>query len=260
MKKNQIDDLFARKLRDAELPPRSEAWEKLQARQQTRQRRGIWLQWSPWLAAAGVSLLLVAGWVTWKNTTSQSANQMAQNTSKKAVETPKRQEGPPSSVAGEKAPIEEAQAANQSRQERSLPSSLQVASKEIAQFEPEIIVESQPEAHSPAPSAIESTPEVAQAIPTAEHKPLEKKVVLQLPDLTETTTIASAAVQQQTTPISDPLEADFLNKPRKISKMAKVWQQLKNAKSGEKVDWDEVGFNPNKLIAKATGKTENSEK
>jgi len=36
--------------------------------------------------------------------------------------------------------------------------------------------------------------------------------------------------------------------------MAKVWKQLKNAKNGEKVDWDEVGFNPNKLLAKATGK------
>ena len=39
MKKHPVDDLFSRKLRDAEITPREEAYQKLQQRMQSKQRR-----------------------------------------------------------------------------------------------------------------------------------------------------------------------------------------------------------------------------
>jgi hypothetical protein len=33
-------------------------------------------------------------------------------------------------------------------------------------------------------------------------------------------------------------------------------RQLKNAKNGEKVEWDEVGINPNSVLARANRKME----
>lgn len=267
MKKNPIDDLFSRKLREAELTPRAEAWEKLQMRQQTKQRRAVWIQWGPWLAAAGVSLLLIAGWLSWKDEAVSPTNtQMAQNTTKNPsvnslskpvqnqavdIEFNKRQvvvqvEGK-SVVAESKNNIENEQQV------------IQTTAPQIAQTVPQVAQEAKPSVESGLPT-VETTTAVAQATPSVEPKPTEKKVVLQLPDLTEMERVASTMTPNESVTTSTELEADFLNKPRKTSKMAKVWQQLKNAKSGEKVDWDEVGFNPNKLIAKATGKKETNEK
>jgi hypothetical protein len=71
MKKHPVDDLFSRKLRDAEITPREEAYQKLQERMQSKKRRLGWWQQGPWLAAAGVSLLLIAGWLVWTNTNSE---------------------------------------------------------------------------------------------------------------------------------------------------------------------------------------------
>ena len=65
MKKHPVDELFSRKLRDAEITPRDEAFQKFQQRLQTKERRIGWWQQGPWLAAAGVSLLLMAGGGWW---------------------------------------------------------------------------------------------------------------------------------------------------------------------------------------------------
>jgi hypothetical protein len=45
---------------------------------------------------------------------------------------------------------------------------------------------------------------------------------------------------------------------KRQSKFSKIWQQLKRAKNGENVNWNEVGFKPQKLIARADAKIENA--
>ena len=45
---------------------------------------------------------------------------------------------------------------------------------------------------------------------------------------------------------------------RKTSKLGKLWQQLKRAKNGEGVDWNELGVKPQKVLARADAKLENT--
>jgi hypothetical protein len=44
------------------------------------------------------------------------------------------------------------------------------------------------------------------------------------------------------------------NEKSKSSRFAKVFRQLKNARAGEPVDWQEIGFNPKDVIAKVDGR------
>jgi hypothetical protein len=47
-------------------------------------------------------------------------------------------------------------------------------------------------------------------------------------------------------------EEDSLMQP-KTSRFTRVFRQLKNARAGEKVNWDEVGFNPKAVLARLDG-------
>jgi hypothetical protein len=44
---------------------------------------------------------------------------------------------------------------------------------------------------------------------------------------------------------------------RKQSRVGKIWEQLKRAKNGENVNWNEVGVKPQKVLARADAKIEN---
>lgn len=276
MKKHPVDDLFSRKLRDAEITPREEAYQKLQERMQSKQRRLGWWQQGPWLAAAGVSLLLVAGWAVWNNTGSevpltaqvtpksesvagQKPAQLAESKwvqknlkdKKDIVNTPI---SPEEQIAVSK-PVKDVQ--KNSKIESSLPL-LKSEVKQVAQ----VTEPTDKDKTQEVVPAHESPKAVAQiAAGSIEPKPTEKTVVLQLPELQQTLvavnekTPVEKEISTASTESANPkFDDNILNQPRKSTRMAKVWKQLKNAKNGEKVDWDEVGFNPNKLLAKATGK------
>jgi hypothetical protein len=108
-----------------------------------------------------------------------------------------------------------------------------------------------------------STVAIAQTVTSNPIKTTEKTVILRLPEITEAVIAANnpTTTNQEESSLSSKSTFDesLITQPRKSTRMAKVWQQLKKAKDGEKVDWDEVGFNPNKLIAKATGKTKQNQ-
>ncbi|WP_028664241.1 hypothetical protein [Runella zeae] len=281
MKKHPTDKFFAEKLKEVEIKPRPEAWDKLQMRMQTKQRRvGGWWHQGPWLAAAGVSLVLVAGWVVWSLNQSPEltvahketkksmppqeqtipqgeANKIPSATDNDAIaalaETPKKT----IDKGVEKRKIKSVipQKDSQLSQPRVLESSELQSSQEVA-----INENKTPERGNAniAPIKIEQPQSIAQNSPTT-HQPVTKTVVLQLPELKESL-VASSQVEsnvEKQNSDSEDFGDNLLSKPRKSTRMAKVWQQLKNAKNGEKVDWEEVGFNPNKVLAKATGKNEN---
>ena len=44
---------------------------------------------------------------------------------------------------------------------------------------------------------------------------------------------------------------------KKETRLSKIWQQLKRAKNGENVNWNEVGIKPQKMLARADAKIEN---
>lgn len=281
MKKHPTDKFFAEKLKEVEIKPRPEAWDKLQMRMQTKQRRiGGWWQQGPWLAAAGVSLVLVAGWVVWslnqspeltvahketkkslsqqEQTTPQGeSNKIPSATDNDAIAALAETSKKTMDKGVEKRKIKSVIPQKDSRlsQPRVLESSELQSSQEVA------INENKPPERGNAniaPIKVEQPQSIAQNNPTV-NQPVTKTVVLQLPELKESLVASSQVesnVEKQKSDNEDFGE-NLLNKPRKSTRMAKVWQQLKNAKNGEKVDWEEVGFNPNKVLAKATGKNEN---
>ncbi|MEI7587297.1 hypothetical protein [Runella sp.] len=276
MKKHPVDDLFSRKLRDAEITPREEAYQKLQERMQSKKRRLGWWQQGPWLAAAGVSLLLIAGWLVWTNTNSedtltaqakptiesiakQKSAQLAKSNAVEEKSTDRKE------IVNQQISPEKQIAANESvttvQKSSKIESSLPVLKSE----EKQVAQVTEPTKNDKVQDVIiahESPKAVAQTtITNTESKPTEKTVVLQLPELQQSLLAANEKVPVEKEISTASVESknskfdeNILNQPRKSTRMAKVWKQLKNAKNGEKVDWDEVGFNPNKLLAKATGK------
>ncbi|MEZ4900706.1 MAG: hypothetical protein R2822_02580 [Spirosomataceae bacterium] len=95
MKKHPIDDLFSRKLHNAEITPREEAYQKLQSRMQVKERRiGGWWHQGPWLAAASICLLLGTGWIVWKNYTPENST-TAQVVPETSINIPKPEQVAP---------------------------------------------------------------------------------------------------------------------------------------------------------------------
>ncbi|TAE41083.1 MAG: hypothetical protein EAZ70_02370 [Runella slithyformis] len=251
MKKNQTDDLFGRKLRQAEISPRPEAWEKLQARLQTEKRPlAWWQQRGPWLAAAGLSLLLITSWVVWKNQTPKQPA-MAQN----VPQQPKVNVEPKQEVAKFAQPNNNLAAATRVAEtpHRSLPTNTKTPQNQPTS--PEIKLENIAQQTKtiepkPAPNVVETAPaaqpvvEVAQAQATPPS--VEKTVVLQLPELPK---VALGAKELADLPL---IETTPVEDTRKGSRFARLFRQVKNAKEGQRVEWDEVGVNPNKILAKVT--------
>lgn len=283
MKKHPIDSLFAQKLKETEIKPREEAWDKLQNRMQQKKKHRIggWWQQGPWLAAAGVCLLLVAGWLIWRSTASNDT-ELAQhsstpNSKKQAIEkVPKQQpkivieEEPKEQIAAveHKSQVaEEPVHKNAGNTMPELRNSVALPQPMVAKVNEGQKADNQAMSNQ---SIKESVPtpidqdirSVAQLNAPASGKSSTKTVVLQLPEIKETLVAAnvenngveSEMKSKENTEGADDFEDNLLTKPRKSTRMAKVWKQLKNAKNGERVDWDEVGFNPNKMLAKATGK------
>lgn len=275
MKKHPVDELFSRKLRDAEITPRDEAFQKFQQRLQTKERRIGWWQQGPWLAAAGVSLLLMAGggWWLMSQQPSESDTVALSKTPSPKIVAPNSSQHSESKViivppTDELASLEKkVKAGSRSESQVSTFSSATIPTtpkrdmkaKEVVQplvQETQVaqVVETTPASEPVKQMKVEEPTKTVALANAVTAKPTEKTVVLQLPELEKTLVAANDPQTNVAATNSSITDNDVLDKPRKSTRMAKVWQQLKNAKNGEKVDWDEVGFHPNKLVAKAIGK------
>ncbi len=273
MKKHPVDDLFSRKLRDAEIAPREEAYQKFQERLQTKHRRLGWWHQTPWLAAAGVSLLLVAAWIVWSNHNSKDTltAQVTQKTESITKQKPAQTQIAKSKAVEEplndnkeivnqhilpERQLADSRTVKDTKESSKVESALPILKTDLKQVA-QLTNPSESDKIQTAIIANESPKVVAQATTiNTEAKPTERTVVLQLPELQQTLVAVNekTVLDKSVEAVNTKPDDNIFNEPRKSSRMVKVWKQLKNAKNGEKVDWDEVGFNPNKLVAKATGK------
>ena len=275
MKKHPVDELFSRKLRDAEITPRDEAFQKFQQRLQTKERRIGWWQQGPWLAAAGVSLLLMAGggwWLMSQQPSESDTVALSKTPSTKIVAPNPPKNGEQKAViapsTNELASLDKKAKAGSGSESQvptfssaTAPTTPKRAIKTKEVVEPLVqetqvaqVVETTPASEPVKQMKLEEPTKTVALASAITAKPTEKTVVLQLPELEKTLVAANDPQTNVATTGSLITDNDVLDKPRKSTRMAKVWQQLKNAKNGEKVDWDEVGFHPNKLVAKAIGK------
>ncbi len=91
IEKHPIDDLFARKLGKNRIEPSEEAWAKLQSRlqpQKSETRVVLLPVWRVWAVAAGVSVVLMAGWLVFSPQNTVSNNQkIAASVNKKQQQT-----------------------------------------------------------------------------------------------------------------------------------------------------------------------------
>jgi hypothetical protein len=251
MRKHPVDDLFKRKLSDIEKKPSSAAWEKIQAKTKKERRLAGWV----WYAAASVAVVLIAGYIVWNaertniETIDKKEIAVVSQPSEHVNEIEKDSVQNIEIEAGEMSGSAKELASNGDKPKREGPISINKSAKSEAtdqldarKIEPETL----------ATINIERKEEIIPEMPSVEITPKTEEVILAKvnPVSTEPTRTIVVAVQTN--------DQDSEDKP-KSSKFSKVFRQLKNARAGERVDWEEVGFNPKSLVAKVDDRFRNGE-
>ncbi len=250
-----IDKFFAERLQQYERQPRTVAWEKLQAKLDKQESKLIPLWWR-YASAASVALLLASG-IYWMNAPKDlDAIKMASNptktisTEKKTGEETKNIASPIAhdniSIASNATEKSRTMIVTDISTEKAIRTDKTNAEKNLMSTKDEpILVKNIAPIQIPKPEIAPSTIVlVVENTPKASKEAEKETIVL---NLIETPTEAVA----ETTPLDESTN-------RKPSKFNRIWQQLKRAKNGENVDWKEVGFKPQKLLARADAKIENA--
>jgi|GEM_PF-783988 len=276
MKKHPVDDLFKRKLEGLERTPSENAWLKIQEKQPVRRRPVVW----GWYAAAGVAAAVMGGYLVWQNQQGASPGGI-QPQQTVASARPAPVDSTVYTVEKLNAPVEQLTAAKKKANAEvdNTGGVLKPAYNAPVNGETQIaraqdnetlnVKARRIQASDTHPEPVENTPvvaiaeklsvpvnavqaepaknPVAQGIKTLPDEPAVSQVSKPEPELTRTIVVA---VETGTN------EAE--EKPRN-TRFARVFRQLKNARAGEKVDWDEVGFNPKNLVARVDDRLRNKE-
>lgn len=252
MKKHPVDDLFTRKLTDWQPEVTNQLWDRIEARQGKVPRRLGWY----WYAAASVTILVLAGYVVWQSEGGGSTGDKRGVATEEQMKQRARPEQLPEIVPSEKtivlASSDEARKSTSQKpittQNRRvmntgevvmvktnepvvLPERMEVAAIQRKHTAPESLIAENEEGHSLTPTAVQPG-----IVGNSFHDTATGRVVVAHIELA-------------------PLKED----ESKNSKFIRVLRQLKNAKQGEAIEWDEVGFNPKKLMARADERLKNEE-
>jgi hypothetical protein len=246
MKKNELDEIFARKLREAALEPRPEAWAKLQQRMANKKDNHVvlWWQRGAWLAAA--SVILVSGALWWSNLTTTTKPQIA----KISIPIEKIRQEPQVATINKIIEIKPTAKIGLTYKNIQVVKTTKVTDKQTIIAKQEVVL---------TPEKIIETPKIINELPantiaentvkTPETTPkIERKVLMTLPEVAETLVAENTKAEYTITDKS--LAGQLPENNKKNNRFAKVFRQLKNIKEGEKVDWNEVGFDPNTVLSK----------
>ena len=252
MSQHPIDDLFSSQLKDHRVKPERASWEELQRRMNAKEERKSPFVW--WYAsAASVALVLLASWWLWLgNQTIKSGpatNRMAQQT-------------PSKSAAGQK-PLPS---------KTDLPSASDEVEKPVIAFEKPVVLRSNNQikdnhqVEKPAPQSAQElvlnekpsvsipqdevrNPETLLAVEVA-PKSAERTLVVQMaaPEIKPTALVA--ATESENAAITERNDEEQPKKKR--FRLGRVLRQFNKIKSGEPVEWEEVGVQPGALLARAS--------
>lgn len=236
-----IDKIFLEGLHTYERQPRPQAWEKLEARLQKPQNKVLPIWWK-YASAASVALFLGVSsyWFS-----SQKTNFEKEITVVKKPVIVEKQHLPilektaPQIVTVEKniEPNKNLKLNDKVEKIRNvqfdqLSSKKTIKVKEIKQVAKMITVESK---------KIEELNTIVLVLENTKPMAKEEIIVLNMIDTKEV--IASVTLNDVNV--------------KKETRLSKIWQQLKRAKNGENVNWNEVGIKPQKMLARADAKIEN---
>lgn len=265
MKKHPVDDLFKRKLTSLEKKPSELAWERIREGQKNKSRRiAAWV----WYAAASVTLALISGYVVWQNQADQFSEKVG-NTELARTE----KKIPDLKVLPEHETEKKSVLPNSTHEV--LPAIKEVElphHSELAQIRHEKKVSRSKIEESPSKSELHKITNVAP-IQIAKAEPAKiGNIQLDKPDIQQSVSVEKVspkpvelAYQEEKKPdrtiVVDVEEPKNEFKDKKPSRLSRVFRQLKNVREAEPVDWNEVGFNPKDIIARADDRpNDNDEK
>jgi hypothetical protein len=254
--KNNIDKIFNESLKNYERQPRTEAWEKLQARLEKKDSKVLPLWWK-YASAASVALLLGVGgyWFTsQKETKTEVATISNKPVLKKEIKERKDNEVQKIEMAKvdefSLSPVAGVHTSPQVRKH----------TREI--FSPVASVPISPPVHKQAQqlenpnNQIIALETIKTKTPEIKNSVEENTIVLVLENTKpkkDEETIVLNFVETKPEVTTQNIEPE-----KKQSRVGKIWEQLKRAKNGENVNWGEVGVKPQKVLARADAKIENA--
>jgi hypothetical protein len=265
MKKHPVDDLFKRKLTSLEKKPSELAWERIREGQKSKSRRiAAWV----WYAAASITLALISGYVVWQN----QANQFSEQASNKELAKTERMISDLKIPSVSKAEIESEFSDQGSEVLPELKKSKSYNQVELVQNKPErkinkdknqeeqIIIEVHKTTNTAPIQVAKAEPAKTETNTFTFEKP-ESQQSLSSEKLSDKA--VELAYQEEKKPdrtivveVEEP-KNEFVDK--KPSRLTRVFRQLKNVREAEPVDWNEVGFHPKDIIARADDRPNNDD-
>lgn len=249
MKKHPVDDLFRKRLTSLEKNPSEQAWKRIQEGQKTKSRRmAAWV----WYAAASVVLTLIAGYSVWQGQHNISSGE------------PMNMAGVENRIPEKTLSTESVSGATESKADGRLQVLVPAENSSIAKQEiPKSIPEKSTHAGLPVEKhKAEQNPYIRiakmQPLKTEDLK-VEKPEIEQAVSVESTQKPVELAQREEKQPdrtiIVEVEEPAHEKSEKSRSRLSRVFRQLKNVREAEPVDWDDVGFNPKSIMARADDRT-----
>lgn len=255
--KDKIDQLFSEKLDNHTIKPRAEAWEKLENRLEKSKKRVVPI-WQKLSIAASIAVLLLAGGVAYfggneDKLDTNISNSVAVKNNISAKAKPKENLAVANNISEKNVNHSAKLATTNNTNTANIPTHIGLfANSQKPEYQ-----EIKPEANQEV-NKINLSQTVAQntTIESEIEKNIEKAESKITPakadeDLTIVFTVADFQQSEQ----EYAATPETTKKPKYLSR---VFKQLMNAKNGDRVNWDEVGFKPAKILARAENKLKNT--
>ncbi len=245
-KPDNIDDLFARKLSNLERTPSPDLWQRIeQGKEKESRRLGGWY----WYAAASVTILLMAGYLVWQNQPAMVDTQGQTARTEQVIKPLAEKQNAPDVNLSELEALANTQKVEPARgDDQKSPvkrETFALAKKAIAPVQQ--MTKQVPVLDDIQVAKVENTETSLQQLitETGEAVSTLQPVEVQVPGT------ALVDVAQKRIIVAHVDAEGPANEDQRSSKFIRVLRQLKNAKQGDEVEWDELGFNPKKILARA---------
>lgn len=256
--KDKIDQIFSEKLEGHTIKPRALAWEKLERKLEQNQKKVIPF-WRRYSIAASVAALLLMGFIFYFNLPKTNELPVASTVStkenmghlaNKPLENLKKENLTNSQDSPTFLVKNETKIPNIRRNLNPIFENTETKMEEIPEeFATTEIIKTEEKAIAVIEKPQNHTSEINTV--AMDNKSISTKAFNADEDLTIVFTVANFENNPEV--IQDSPENE--KKPKYISRFFK---QLINAKNGDKVNWNEVGFKPAKILARAENKLKNT--
>lgn len=249
------DDLFKKKLEGHEAPVRGEVWQRLQGKMYPKPKP-IWKSKS-WLAAAVLAGITAGAgiWLIRTDAPDSVATVVPEPTSQSMEESPAAtadellQQSPPADIEpGDVAVAQETRGAQPAESKQESIGTLAISQENETAIQ---------RASRDSPRATPSAPLRGEESRAVELAKSDKPILDQQKSETRVLVVYVTPPERIDEPqtVSHDEVAVVLETPKAESEVARkkglqrLFKQLKNAKTGEKIDWEELGLNPNRVFA-----------